>query len=113
MTETQTRATVRYLGGETGHRSFFGGTHSRSRIILLGVFIVSGLILTPLIGWPGLVIGVVGSGITFLVTTRTHRGTIMERRTRRNRWKERVASGVDRIRPLRHRRMGPSRAGAS
>ncbi len=38
MTETQTRATVRYLGGETGHRSFFGGTHSRSRIILLGVF---------------------------------------------------------------------------
>jgi hypothetical protein len=95
MTETQTRATVRYLGGETGHRSFFGGTHSRSRIILLGVFIVSGLIFTPLIGWPGLVVGVVGSGVTLLVTTRTHRGTIMERRTRRNRWKERVSSGVD------------------
>jgi len=95
MTETQTRAIVRHLGGETGHRSFFGGTHSRSRVILLGVFIVSGLVLTPLIGWPGLVVGVVGSAITFLVTARTHRGTIMERRTRRSRWKERVATGVD------------------
>lgn len=95
MTETQTRATVRYLGGETGHRSFFGGTHSRTRVILIGTFILSGMILTPLIGWPGLVIGVVGCGITFLVTARTHRGTIMERRTRRNRWKERVSTGVD------------------
>lgn len=95
MTETQTRVIVRHLGGEAGHRSFFGGTHSRSRIILLGVFIVSGLVLTPLIGWPGLVVGVVGSAITFLVTARTHRGTIMERRTRRRRWKERVTTGVD------------------
>jgi hypothetical protein len=95
MTEMQTRAIVRYLGGETGHRSFFGGTHSRSRVILLGLFVVSGLVLTPLIGWPGLVVGVVGSVITFLVTARTHRGTIMERRTRRRRWKERVTTGVD------------------
>lgn len=95
MTETQTRATVRYLGGETGHRSFFGGTHSRTRVILIGAFVLSGMILTPLIGWPGLLIGVVGCCITFLVTARTHRGTIMERRTRRNRWKERVTSGVD------------------
>jgi hypothetical protein len=41
------------------------------------------------------VVGVLGSAITFLVTARTHRGTIMERRTRRSRWKERVATGVD------------------
>ena len=95
MTEIQTSAPVRYLGGETGHRSFFGGTHSRARVLLLGMFIVSGLILTPLIGWPGLVLGVVGSGATFLVTARTHRGTIMERHIRRSRWKQRVSSGVD------------------
>lgn len=95
MTETQTRATVRYLGGETGHRSFFGGTHSKARIALLAVFILAGLILTPIIGWPGLAIAAAGAGLTLLVTARTHRGTIMERSTRRSRWKERVATGVD------------------
>jgi len=92
---TETRATVRYLGGETGHRSFFGGTHSKTRIVLLAVFILTGLILTPIIGWPGLAIAAAGAGVTMLVTARTHRGTIMERSTRRSRWKERVSTGVD------------------
>ncbi|MBX3100762.1 MAG: hypothetical protein KF761_14440 [Salinibacterium sp.] len=95
MTETQTRATVRYLGGETGHRSFFGGTHSKARIALLAVFILAGLILTPIIGWPGLAIAAAGAGVTLMVTARTHRGTVMERSTRRSRWKERVTTGVD------------------
>ena len=39
MTQTQTRAIVRHLGGETGHRSFFGGTHSKTRLALLGLVI--------------------------------------------------------------------------
>lgn len=95
MTETTTHATVRYLGGESGHRSFFGGQHSRSRVLLIGVFIVSGMILTPLIGWPGLVVGVAGVGVTMVVTTKTHRGSIVERRTRRNRWTARVSAGTD------------------
>ncbi|MBC7589977.1 MAG: hypothetical protein H7226_02885 [Salinibacterium sp.] len=54
MTETVTPAVVRYLGGESGHRSFFGGTHSRTRIVFLSLFVVAGMVLTPLIGWPGL-----------------------------------------------------------
>jgi len=99
MTDTSTRATIRFLGGETGHRSFFGGTHSRTRVALIAVFIVAGMILTPLIGWPGLVVGTVGVGVTFLVTTKTHRGSIVERRTRRNRWRSRVQAGTDAFEP--------------
>ena len=92
---THTQATVRYLGGESGHRSFFGGTHSRTRIVLLGVFIVSGLVLTPLLGWPGLVLGLAGCGLTFLVTAKTYRGSIVDRRRKRARWKHRVRAGTD------------------
>jgi len=99
MTATESRATVRYLGGETGHRSFFGGTHSRTRVALIGLFIVSGMVLTPIIGWPGLVIGVVGCGITFLITARTHRGSVIERSTKRRRWADRVKTGTDAFEP--------------
>jgi hypothetical protein len=96
---THTQATVRYLGGESGHRSFFGGTHSRTRIVLLGVFIISGLVLTPLLGWPGLVLGLAGCGLTFLVTAKTYRGSIMDRRRKRARWKHRVRAGTDTYSP--------------
>jgi len=99
MTDTSTRATVRYLGGESGHRSFFGGQHSRTRISLLGLFIISGMILTPLLGWPGLVIGVVGIGLTLMLTAKTHRGSIIDRRARRARWKRRIADGTDAFQP--------------
>ena len=95
MTMTPTRSVVRFLGGESGHRSFFGGTHSKTRITLLALFVVTGMILTILISWPGLLIGLSGVGITFLVTAKTHRGSIVDRRTRRNRWKHRVAAGTD------------------
>ena len=99
MTDTRTHATVRYLGGETGHRSFFGGTHSRTRVALIGLFIIAGMILTPLVGWPGLIVGLVGCAVTFLVTTKTHRGSMIERRLRRTRWKRRVQSGTDAFEP--------------
>jgi hypothetical protein len=96
---THTQATVRYLGGESGHRSFFGGTHSRTRIALLSIFIVSGLTLTPLLGWPGLLIGTAGCGLTFLVTAKTYRGSIVDRRRKRTRWKKRVQTGTDTYTP--------------
>jgi len=89
-----TRALVRYLGGESGHRSFFGGTHSRTRVGMIGLFVLSGMVLTPLIGWPGLVIAVVGCGVTFVVTAGTHRGSIVERRRKRRRWSERAGAGT-------------------
>lgn len=95
MSNTPTRAVARYLGGESGHRSFFGGTHSRARILLLAGFGVGGMILTVFVGWPGLVFGIAGVGLTFLVTARTHRGSIVDRRTRRSRMKGRIADGTD------------------
>ena len=97
--DTSTRAVVRYLGGESGHRSFFGGTHSRSRVILLVFFVIAGMVLTPLIGWAGLAIAAAGAGITLLVTATTHRGSILDRRRKRSRWAERLRAGTERFIP--------------
>ena len=99
MTETVTPVVVRYLGGESGHRSFFGGTHSRTRIVFLSLFVVAGMVLTPLIGWPGLLIALAGASVTFLVTASTHRGSIVDRRRKRRRWAARQKTGSDRFRP--------------
>jgi hypothetical protein len=98
-TDTSTRAVVRYLGGESGHRSFFGGTHSRARVILLVFFVIAGMVLTPLIGWPGLAIAAAGAGVTLLVTARTYRGSILDRRRKRARWVARLRSGTHRFTP--------------
>lgn len=95
MTDTQTRGLVRHLGGESGHRSFFGGQHSKGRVLALALAFASGIILTPLIGWPGLLIGGATAGATLLLTARTHRGSVLERRRRRSRWRARVQSGTD------------------
>ena len=95
---------VRFLGGEAGHRGFFGGTTSRTRMVLVGVFVLAGLVLTPLIGWPGLLIGLGGAGATLLLTARTHRGSILERHTKRARWAARRRTGADRYAPFDARR---------
>lgn len=86
---------VRYIGGEAGHRSFFGGTHSKGRVIFLGLFFVAGVIGLPLLGWPALLGAVAGAGITLLVTIRTHRGSIADRSRARRRWKLRRRTGSD------------------
>ena len=99
MSQIQARPIVRHLGGESGHRSFFGGTHSKTRIALIIGFVLAGMIVTILAGWPGLLIGLGGVGVTMLVTAKTHRGTIVERSRRRRRWKARVVSGVDAFEP--------------
>ena len=57
MTDLHTRGVVRHLGGEAGHRSFFGGQHSKGRVVALVFAFAAGLVLTPLIGWPGLLVG--------------------------------------------------------
>jgi hypothetical protein len=100
MTELHTRGVVRHLGGEAGHRSFFGGQHSKGRVAALAIAFTSGLVLTPLIGWPGLLIGGATAGITLLVTARTHRGSVIERRRRRRRWNARVQAGTDAFVPF-------------
>jgi hypothetical protein len=96
---TSSTPVIRFLGGESGHRSFFGGTHSRTRITLLGLFVVIGMIVTPLVGWPGLAIALIGCGVTFIVTAKTHRGSIVERRRKRHRWHSRIAEGTTHFTP--------------
>lgn len=90
-----TTALQRQLGGEAGHRSFFGGVQSRGRIIGLGSAFVLGLVLTPLMGWPAIAIAATIAGVTMLLTARTHRGTIADRARARRRWRMRRTDGTD------------------
>lgn len=90
----------RHIGGEGGHRSFFGGTVPRARIAGLAIAFGMLLFLTPSIGVWGLVSALIVGGLTVLLTQRTHRGSYLERRTRRQRWKNRVARGVDAYMPF-------------
>lgn len=87
------------LGGESRHRAFFGGQGSRSRTLLLGAVVVAALVGTPLVGWPALAGGLVAAGLTVAATTRTHTGTVLERRTKRSRWRARRRLGTDRFVP--------------
>ena len=95
-----TRGVVRHLGGESGHRSFFGGTHSAGRVTALGFCLIAGLVCTPLFGWPAILAAAVGVGVVLLVTARTHRGSMLERHTRRSRWRARRRIGADRFLPF-------------
>ena len=100
-TETKEPPYVRYLGGEAGHRSFFGGTASRPRIIALTAFIGGGMIGVAFGGGlPVLFIAAAGVGVTMLVTATTHRGTILQRRTKRARWRSRQRLGTDTFVPF-------------
>jgi len=97
---TDTHGVVRHLGGEAGHRSFFGGAHSRVRLILLGLCITAGLVLTPLLGWVGVAAPAAVAAVVLLLTAQTHRGSILERRRRRARWRDRRRTGTDRFVPF-------------
>ncbi|TFD27016.1 hypothetical protein [Cryobacterium cryoconiti] len=91
---------IRYLGGESGHRGFFGGTASKTRMILLTVFIAGGMAgMVSGLGLPALIVAVAGVGITMLTTARTHRGTVLERRRKRARARARKRLGTDEFVP--------------
>lgn len=99
MSDT-TAAYVRYLGGESGHRGFFGGTASKTRVVLLALFIVGGMVgMVMGLGLWALVVAVVGVGVTMLTTARTHRGTVLERRRKRARGRARQRLGTDEFVP--------------
>lgn len=97
---TDTHGVVRHLGGEAGHRAFFGGSHSRVRLTLLGLCITAGLVLTPMLGWVGIAAPAVVALIVLLLTAQTHRGSVLERHRRRARWRERRRTGTDRFEPF-------------
>ena len=91
---------VRHLGGEAAHRAFFGGTAARTRNLLLAVCIAAGLIATPLAGWLGIAVPAVAAAAVLLATTRTHRGSLLERHRARARWRSRQRTGTDRYEPF-------------
>ena len=99
-TETSSGPLVRYLGGESSHRSFFGGYgSSKARGIVVAIVVAGGMVLTPLIGWPALAGMLVASSVVLIVTARTHNGSILDRRRRRSRWQARQRLGADRFEP--------------
>jgi hypothetical protein len=90
----------RQIGGERAHRGFFGGTQPKGRILGLAIAFVAMLVLTPTIGVWGLVVAVAVGLVVILATLRTHRGSLVERQTRRRRWNQRRREGADRFQPF-------------
>ena len=112
MSAGETPAHVRWVGGEAGHRSFFGGTHSRTRIGGVGVFVAFGMVGMVLGGGiPVLLVALAGVGVVLLVTQRTHNGTIQERRRKHARWAARRRLGTDRFEPFTEARWDDVEAG--
>lgn len=91
---------VRYLGGEAGYRNFFGGTGNGLRNGLLALCVAGGLFGMVFGGglW-ALAAGCIGAVLVVVATIRTHRGSILDRWKRRNRWKARKRAGTDRFEP--------------
>lgn len=100
-TQTTGGPLVRYLGGESAHRSFFGGhgTGARSRGIIVGIVVAGGLVLTPMLGWPALAVTMLAVLVVLIATADTHNGSIVERRRRRSRWQARQRLGTDKFVP--------------
>lgn len=90
----------RQLGGEAGHRSFFGGAGKGPRNILLALCGAGMVVGTPFFGATAVVVAIIAAALVFLVTARTHRGSILDRRERRVRWKDRRRAGIDRYTPF-------------
>lgn len=90
---------VGYLGGESGHRAFFGGAFSRTRTTLLAVTVVATIAATPYLGWPAMAVGLAACGVVLALTARTHRGTILDRARARSRWRARARAGWARFVP--------------
>jgi hypothetical protein len=83
------------LGGDSSHRGFWGGSIPKARVWSVGVSVVGGLVLTLFFQLIGLLILVVAVVASFLLTQRTHRGSILDRRRKNRRWKHRVQTGTD------------------
>lgn len=96
----------RFIGGESGHRSVFGGTRSKPQIVGYSATAVVGFLGVMYFGWPGLVAGVALGITVFAVTTGTHRGSYLERWERRRRWAKRRRAGADRFVPYTEQAMG-------
>ena len=69
-------------------------------MIALAVAFLAMLALTPIFGVCGLAIAVAAGGLAILVTQKTHRGSLMDRRLRRTRWADRRRAGANVFEPF-------------
>lgn len=90
---------TRFIGGEAGHRSVFGGTRSKPQVIGYSATMLIGVLGVMFFGWRGLAAGVLLGLVVYFSTTTTSNGSYWDRRKRRNRWKTRKATGTDRFTP--------------
>ncbi|MFC4245060.1 hypothetical protein ACFOYW_16960 [Gryllotalpicola reticulitermitis] len=89
----------RFIGGEGGHRAFFGSRRAGARTWMLVFFVLAGMVGTIFFHLWGVGFALVGVMVTLALTTRTHNGTWMERHEKRARWKARKRAGTDRFEP--------------
>lgn len=90
---------TRFIGGESGHRSVFGGTRTKPQIIGYTATVLVAVFGVMFLGWRGLALGVVLGIVVFFMTAGTDNGSYWERRKARKRWKLRKANGTDRYIP--------------
>lgn len=88
-----------HLGGESSSRSFFGG-QNKGRPIALILVAVGTMIATIMFRGVGLGVGLAVAAIVFVVTIPTERGSWMERRRKRVRWKKRLEFDEGRFVPF-------------
>jgi hypothetical protein len=112
------------LGGESGHRSFLGGSVPHTRLVALLGAAVAGMVLTITLGTPGFAVGAVLVVLAWVVTSPTVHGTVAERWVARRRWQERARTGTVAYQPFdaaawsalgtqrRHRRAAARQAAA-
>lgn len=96
--ERQQDAGIRTLGGEAGHRGLFA-IASRGRAWGIIVTVIVGMTLTPYLKL-GAILGTLAVvGLIVILTAGTHNGSIVDRRRRKSRWKQRQKTGTDHFIP--------------
>ncbi len=80
---------VYVLGGEGSHRGFWG-EKAKGRGWGVVVIIAITFFFVPAFGWPAIILGVIAAGVLVVLTSATHNGSILERRTRSKRHREAV-----------------------
>lgn len=91
---------TRNIGGEAGRRGFFGGTSNKTRSIALAVVAVAGAFLTVYTQAPGLIATLAAAGLVWVLTLRTHRGSLLLRAAHSRRWRERQRLGTASFAPI-------------
>ncbi|MCK6210563.1 hypothetical protein KZX45_08405 [Georgenia sp. EYE_87] len=88
------------LGGESGRRSWLGGSVPTWRLVSAGAAVLVAMVLTMTMAEAGFVTGVVVVAATWAATAATARGSVVSRYVTRRRWLERNRTGTVAFRPF-------------